>query len=202
MLDVALVGLGDIGLSAHLPALVRHPDVRIAALVDPDPQRRDRVRDLVGDVVVAADLDDGLAAGVAAVVLATPPWITPDLTLRAVRSGRFVLAEKPVATSVAAAAIYDQLTEAERARVQVGLTYRHDPAITQLRDWVSSGRLGRPLLVRAHIYDEVLDAADVEHAGRIRTTLAHGPPIVHEGAHLFDWLAVVLDATSSRVADA
>jgi myo-inositol 2-dehydrogenase / D-chiro-inositol 1-dehydrogenase len=202
MLDVALVGLGDIGLSAHLPALDRHPDVRVAALIDPDPQRRERVLKIQDDVVVAADLDDALAAGVVAVVLATPPWVTPDLTLRATRAGRFVLAEKPVATSVAAAAIYDQLTEAERARVQVGLTYRHDPAIAQLRDWVSSGRLGRPLLVRAQIYDEVLDPADSEHAQRIRTTLAHGPPVVHEGAHVFDWLTVVLDASGPRVVDA
>jgi myo-inositol 2-dehydrogenase/D-chiro-inositol 1-dehydrogenase len=214
MLDVALVGLGDIGLSAHLPALDRHPGVRVAALIDPDPLRRDEAcqhhvtsgRDggltTRRDAVVGADLDAALAAGVAAVVLATPPWITPDLTLRAVRAGCFVLAEKPVATSVAAAAIYDQLTEAERARVQVGLTYRHDPAIAQLQDWVSSGRLGRPLLVRAHIYDEVLDPTDSEHARRIRTTLAHGPPVVHEGAHVFDWLSVVLDAADPRVVDA
>jgi myo-inositol 2-dehydrogenase / D-chiro-inositol 1-dehydrogenase len=205
MLDVALVGLGDIGLSAHLPALDRHPGVRVTAVVDPDPERRERaVQRLTSreDVVVAADLDEALAAGVTAVVLATPPWVTPDLTLRAVRAGRFVLAEKPVATSVAAAGVYDELTEAERARVQVGLTYRHDPAIAQLREWVSSGRLGRPLLVRAHIYDEVLDPADSEHARRIRTTLAHGPPVVHEGAHVFDWLDVVLDGASPRVVDA
>jgi myo-inositol 2-dehydrogenase / D-chiro-inositol 1-dehydrogenase len=202
MLDVALVGLGDIGLSAHLPALDRHPDVRVAALIDPDPQRRERAMTTRRDVVGAADLDDALAAGVVAVVLATPPWVTPDLTLRAARAGRFVLAEKPVATSVAAAGVYDRLSEAERTRVQVGLTYRHDPAIVQLRDWVSSGRLGRPLLVRAHIYDEVLDPADSEHARRIRTTLAHGPPVVHEGAHVFDWLTVVLDAAAPRVVDA
>jgi myo-inositol 2-dehydrogenase/D-chiro-inositol 1-dehydrogenase len=203
MLDVALVGLGDIGLSAHLPALERHRDVRVGALIDPDPERRDRALPTTReDVVVGGDLDEALASGVDAVVLATPPWVTPDLTIRAARAGRFVLAEKPVATSVAAAVIYDNLTEAERARVQVGLTYRHDPAIAQLRDWVSSGRLGRPLLVRAHIYDEVLDPADSEHAQRIRTTLAHGPPVVHEGAHVFDWLSVVLDAAGPRVVDA
>jgi myo-inositol 2-dehydrogenase / D-chiro-inositol 1-dehydrogenase len=151
-----------------------------------------------GGVVAATDIDEVLER-VDAVVLATPPWVTPELVVRAVRAGRLVLAEKPVATSVAAAAVYDDLSVSERDRVQVGLTYRHDPAIARLREWVRDDRLGRPLLVRAHIYDEVLDPADPEHARRIRTTLAHGPPVVHEGAHVFDWLAVVLDAEAEVV---
>src|SRR5690606_2762448 len=56
--------------------------------------------------------------------------------------------------------------------------------------------------VRAHIYDEALDPADPGHAQRIRTTLRHGPPVVHEGAHVFDWLAVILGSAPAGVADA
>ena len=39
MISVALVGLGDIGVGAHLPALLRHPEIEVAALVDPEPGR-------------------------------------------------------------------------------------------------------------------------------------------------------------------
>ncbi|SDU81794.1 Predicted dehydrogenase [Jiangella alkaliphila] len=203
MVAVALVGLGDIGLGAHLPALLRSPDVRLVAVADPVAAHREAVTPLVGDgVTVGASLDDALAAAPDGVVLATPPWATPELAIAALRAGRFVLAEKPVATSVAAASVYTGLTAAERARLQIGLTYRHDPAIGRLKTWIDDGVLGGPLLVRAHIYDERRDAADPAHLARMRRTLEHGMPVVHEGAHVFDWLAHLLGPGGLVVDDA
>jgi predicted dehydrogenase len=194
---VALVGLGEIGLTAHLPALVRHPSVEVVQLVDPDPGRREVA---AGQGIPArAELDPATVDGV---VLATPPWVTPALVVRFAQAGLLVLAEKPVATSVEAARIYDQLDDEQRARVQVGLTYRHDPAIRQLRTWIDDGTLGTPVLVRAHIYDEPYDPGNVEHTNRITAALAHGTPVVHEGAHVFDWLSHLLGGQPQSVDDA
>jgi predicted dehydrogenase len=203
MVALALVGLGDIGRGAHLPALLRSPDVRLIAVADPvAAHRAAAAAQLDRGVAVGASLDDALAASPDGVVLATPPWATPQLSVTALRAGRFVLAEKPVAVSVAAAEIYDGLTASERARLQVGLTYRHDPAIGRLKSWIDDGRLGHPLLVRAHVYDERRDRADPEHLDRLRRTLAHGTPVTHEGAHVFDWLAHLLGPGALEVDDA
>jgi myo-inositol 2-dehydrogenase / D-chiro-inositol 1-dehydrogenase len=198
---VALVGLGEIGLGAHLPALRRHPEVELAALADPSAQRR------LLAATEAVPVVDGLAEVLAdesipAVVLATPPWVTPSLAVQALHAGRYVLIEKPVASSTAAAGAYDALGADELARIQVGLTYRHDPAIQRLRAWLDDGLLGEPLLVRAHIYDERRDPADPAHTERIRSTLEHGPPVVHEGAHVFDWLSYLLGGEPAKLDDA
>lgn len=190
-LAVVLVGLGEIGRTAHLPALLRRTDVTLVAAVEPDPRQRERT--LLPAGVPVFDALDGAIHGVDAVVLATPPWVTPDLAITAARSGKYVLAEKPVAISVAAGAGYTALTAAERARIQVGLTYRHDPAMVALRDLIAAGELGGPLLVRAHVYDEQR-TADAAHSALIERTLEHGSPVVHEGAHLFDWLRFLLGA--------
>ncbi|GAA1708866.1 hypothetical protein GCM10009765_67970 [Fodinicola feengrottensis] len=197
---VALVGLGDIGLTAHLPALVRAAGVRVAALVDPDPLRRK----LAGDLAPAyPDIDEVLADDdIDAVVLATPPWVTTGAIVRVATAGKFVLAEKPVATSVAAAAPLLELSPNISDHVQVGLTYRHDPAMVQLREWIADGVLGERLVVRAHIYDERLDPADPAHAERLRNTLRHGLPVLHEGSHFFDWLAYLLGGEPMRIDDA
>ncbi|HET6739332.1 MAG TPA: Gfo/Idh/MocA family oxidoreductase [Kribbella sp.] len=194
---VALVGLGAIGLSAHLPALLRHPSVDLVRCVDPDPERREIAAEQGIEVSpeIAAEAVDG-------VVLATPPWVTPHLAVRYAQAGLCVLAEKPVATSVEAARIYNELDDDQRRRVQVGLTYRHDPAIKQLKTWIEDGTLGTPILVRAHIYDEAHDARDSEHSKRITTTLEHGSPVVHEGAHLFDWLSHLLGGPPEDLNDA
>ncbi|UJW28918.1 Gfo/Idh/MocA family oxidoreductase [Saccharothrix sp. AJ9571] len=198
---IALAGLGEIGLGAHLPALLRNPGVRLAAVVDPDPARRVLAAEhtsapafhSIGEVLADPAID--------AVVLATPPWVTPNLVGRVAATGRFVLAEKPVAVSSSAAAPLAKLPAGQRKRVQVGLTYRHDPALEVLRDWILSGRLGDGLLVRAHIYDERRAPDAPEHERRIEATLAHGMPVVHEGAHVFDWFAMLFGGPPERLED-
>jgi myo-inositol 2-dehydrogenase/D-chiro-inositol 1-dehydrogenase len=190
---IALVGLGAIGTSAHLPALLRSSTVELAAVADAEAARRSNPRVPAG-VAIVDSLDALLSdQAIQGVVLATPPWITPGLAIDATRAGRFVLAEKPVAVNPAAARAYDQLSDAERARVQVGLTYRHDPAMQRLRSLIRDGGLGSPLLVRAHIYDETR-TPDMAHTELIERTLEHGMPVVHEGAHALDWLHFLLDA--------
>lgn len=197
---VGLVGLGAIGTAAHLPAVLRSRRLSLGAVADNDPSRRS-VAGVQANVAVLDSFEDMLADdSIAGLILATPPWITPDLAIRAARAGRSVLAEKPVATDPAAAAAYDELTTEERSRIQVGLAYRHDPALERLRELISSGDLGSPLLLRAHIYDEER-TFDETHSLLIERTLEHGMPVVHEGAHVLDWLRFLL-GTDPAIADA
>lgn len=195
MSGTALIGLGEIGLHAHLPAIIRGNRLELVAVADADPDKRDRARAVLAPGVdIRESLDEVLEDDrVSSVVLATPPWVTPELAIRAVRAGRHVLAEKPVATSSSAAEIYDVLTARERSMIQVGLTYRHDPAMVELRHVVARRVLGDRLLVRAHIYDEQR-TSDERHTELIERTLQHGAPVIHEGAHVFDWLSHLLEA--------
>jgi myo-inositol 2-dehydrogenase/D-chiro-inositol 1-dehydrogenase len=195
--NLALVGIGDIATTAHLPALRRQSRAKLVAVVDPDPARLAAVPDVPG----YADLVE-LPSDVDGVILATPPWVTTGLIVRAAEAGKYVLAEKPVATSVTAAMPLVELSDELAARVQVGLTYRHDPAMELLRSWISTDRLGNPLLVRAHIYDERRDPTDPAHEERLTATLAHGTPVLHEGAHVFDWLSYLLGGPPEELADA
>lgn len=201
---VALIGLGAIGLGAHLPALLRSSRVDVVLLVDPTEDRRAAARAMVGNGVriasgIEAVLDDRT---IGAVVLATPPWVTPELAARLLSSGRFVLAEKPIATSTGATTVLTELPANARARLQVGLTYRHDPAIARLRSWTVGGQLGAPVLARAHVYDEARDAANPDHTERILRMLSHGSPVMHEGSHVFDWLSYIFGAVPDTICDA
>lgn len=205
-LRVALVGAGDIGRSAHLPALLADADVELALVVDPDPLARERAAaQLGGDGPPVVETVDALERDetVPAWVVATPPWVTPGLVRRGLHAGRFVLAEKPIATSLdAARAGYEGIDEGAVARLQVGFSYRHDPAIERLQQLIADGALGGPLHVRLAVYDEVDDPRDREHGARVRETLAHGLPMLHDGAHLADWLRVLLGPAELAVAHA
>jgi len=202
---IGLIGLGDIGLSQHLPALLRSEAVEVVAVADRDPSRRVLAAASLAPrpVAVLDDADALLDLALDAVVIATPPWVTPALTIAALERGRFVLAEKPVAVGLDEALVLEQLPAAMLARVQLGLTYRHDLAIARLRDAVAGGELGDgPLLVHASIYDEANRPDDADHTARITEALAHGDPSLHEGAHVFDWLAAILGSGPDDVVDA
>ena len=47
---IALVGLGDIAVRAHLPAILRERRAELVALVEPDPGRREAAAGLVPGV--------------------------------------------------------------------------------------------------------------------------------------------------------
>lgn len=192
---LGLIGLGDIGVTAHLPALLRSDRLDLAVVADLSPQRRADAEPLLDGhrIEVVEDADEVWARDLDAVVLATPPWVTPGLAEAALARGLHVLAEKPVAVSIAEAEHLRALPPEWLDRYQLGLTYRHDRAIERLHTVIDEKLLGPgPLLVHASIYDEARDTADPEHAERILGALQHGHPALHEGAHVFDWLAATL----------
>ncbi|MEA2408701.1 MAG: myo-inositol 2-dehydrogenase / D-chiro-inositol 1-dehydrogenase [Thermoleophilaceae bacterium] len=201
-IGIALVGVGDIGTSGHLPAIEAGADARLIALVDADEIRLARAASRLEHVVdVHAKLDPVLEdPRIEAIVLATPPWVTARLAPLALEAGAYVLAEKPLAVSSAEAESLRRLDGPSRDRLQTGFTYRHHPSIEHLRTLVRSKALGPSLLIRIAAFDEIADpVGSPDHYARMVRTLEHGMPIVHEGAHLCDWLNFLTGDTPATV---
>jgi myo-inositol 2-dehydrogenase/D-chiro-inositol 1-dehydrogenase len=121
-----------------------------------------------------------------AVVIATPPSATAGLVWDALAANKWVLAEKPLGLSVSeTGAVRAAVGAAER--LQIGLTYRHHPAVDRLRELIASGALGRPLLLQAAICDELADPGGdpLGYARRLRS-LERIPPVVSDGIHACD----------------
>jgi myo-inositol 2-dehydrogenase / D-chiro-inositol 1-dehydrogenase len=197
---IALVGLGGIAIRAHLPALLRESRAELAAIVEVDPARREAAARLVPGVLATDSLDDVLAdPAVDAVILATPSWVTPGLIRAALAAEKYVLAEKPLAPTLAEQLDLRELPGAAD-RLQIGLTYRHHPAVDRLRELVAAGALGRPLFVQVSVCDERADpVGQPEHYARMRRALEHGTPVVFDGIHACDRLNLVLGETPVEV---
>ena len=197
---IALAGLGEIGVRAHLPALLREPRAELAALVEPDEERRRAAALLAPGVPVAETLERVLAdPSIDAVVLATPAWVTAGLAQAALEAGKYVLAEKPLAPTLAEQLPFRNGAAAER--LQIGLTYRHHPSIDRLRELVAEGALGRPLYIQSSLCDERSDPlGDPEHYARRLRALEHGPPVIFDGIHRCDQLNLILGESPVAVA--
>jgi myo-inositol 2-dehydrogenase / D-chiro-inositol 1-dehydrogenase len=197
-LRIGLIGLGDIAVRAHLPAIERNPRTSLLAAADLDAERLAAapagVRATTDTASVLSDPD------VDAVVIATPPSATAGLVRAALDAGKWVLAEKPLGLSVAETA---EVREAPGAaqRLQIGLTYRHHPAVDRLRELIAESALGRPLLIQAAICDEPAnpDEDPRGYARRLRS-LERIPPVVSDGVHACDRLNYLLGEAPFDVA--
>lgn len=188
-LRIALIGLGDIGLNAHLPALLRHRDVELVCAVDPDPARREAAdARLPAGVRATGAYDKRSISEWDAAILATPPWVTPQLVDDLLGHGLYVLAEKPLALELPDAIGLVRKHEEARTHLQLGVTYRHHPNMQVLQRLLADRGLGERVVIRIQVHDEIRDDKDAEHRGRVFAALAHGSPLLHEGPHMFDWL--------------
>lgn len=196
-----VIGCGAIARQQHLPALLDHSQVRLLAVCDADIEQASRVAQHFGSPHYCGDYRQILDnPAIDAVVISTPPWVTPHLVIEALRSGKDVLAEKPMALSLEEAErVVDAENETGRL-VQIGFTYRHGPLMDALRGWIADGLLGSPLLIRLAVFDETwAPETDPEHYARLMATLHHGPPCIHEGAHCADHLHFLTDSEVSRI---
>ena len=198
-LRIGLVGLGAIAVRAHLPAIAGEPRAALVAVADADLERLETFAPPGARATTDTEsiFDD---PGVDAVVIATPPSSTAGLVRMALEAGKYVLAEKPIALTVAEATeVRDAPGAAER--LQIGLTYRHHPAVDRLRELISAGALGRPLLIQAAICDERADPdGDASGYARRLRSLERLPPIVSDGVHACDRLNYLLGETPVEVA--
>lgn len=135
----APIGIGLIGLGRHGLRYARHlltpplPNARLVAVC-----RRDAIQ---GQAFAAAhslrfyrDYPDLIAdPDVQAIVVVTPPFLNRPICLAAVRAGKPLLIEKPLAVNAADA--YSMVSAADKAGVPLmtAQTLRYDPAVQALK---------------------------------------------------------------------
>ncbi|GAA5012511.1 Gfo/Idh/MocA family protein [Actinopolymorpha pittospori] len=147
-LAVGIFGLGRSGWDIHANALADHDGFAVTAVADPVEERRQEARERFG-CETFADAEALLeSADVDVVVVATPSHTHVPLTIKALQAGRHVVAEKPMAASVAE--MDDMVAAAEQAgRVLTCYQPRRlDPDFAFVQEVLASGRLGEIMLLR------------------------------------------------------
>lgn len=148
-IPLALIGAGVFMRSVHLPALLRLEQAfRIVAVWS---RTRDSAATLAGmipyPVEVVTDLDALLAReDVAAVDIALPIQVMPDVVARALAAGKHVVSEKPIAPDVMAGRKLLNLHRARPDQVwMVAENWRYEAAFVRAAELVQAGAIGRPI---------------------------------------------------------
>jgi myo-inositol 2-dehydrogenase/D-chiro-inositol 1-dehydrogenase len=158
MLRVGIIGVGVMG-SGHARYIHNHvAGAEIVAISDLATERVAALAAEFGTVKLQTSDPELLMNSdlVDAILIASPDTFhVPHLRL-AIATGKPILCEKPMATSVAdAREIAGEIAQAEekfgRKLVSIGFHRRFDPGHRQVRELIESGKFGLPLYVKAFV---------------------------------------------------
>ena len=141
---IGIIGAGGIS-GTHVRAALGIDGVEVVAVHGHNPEKTAALAASAG-AVAYQDLQAFLAHPMDMVAIGSPSGLHAEQAIAAARHGLHVLVEKPL--DITTAKIDALLTEADRARVSVGVLFqeRLAPEMTDLKARVDSGALGRPLL--------------------------------------------------------
>ncbi len=188
-----MIGIGVIGYGYWGPNLVRNfaelPDTRVVAVSDLRHERLALVRQRYPSVETTRDYEDLIAnPRVDAVVIATPVATHYEFGMRALKSGRHVLIEKPLADSPEAAVRLIEEANRRRLILMVDHTYVYAAAVRKMEELIASNALGE-----IYYYDAVrVNLGLFRHDVNVLWDLAvHDLSIID---HVFPWRPVAVSA--------
>jgi predicted dehydrogenase len=115
----------------------------LAAVCDATESGRATASGIAPQVPVVGELEEVLQSDVSGVVIATPAETHYEVASRALRAGKDVFVEKPLALTYEQGAALVRLAEESKAVLMVGHVLEYHPAIVRLRELIASGELGR-----------------------------------------------------------
>ncbi len=208
-LRVAMVGHGFMG-AAHSQGWRTAPrffdlgvETEMAVVVGRDPERTEAARRQYGWQTASTDWRAAVTdPDIDVVDICSPGSSHVEVAIAALRAGKHVLCEKPLANSVAEAEAMTEAAAAARAdgvRSMVGFSYRRVPAIALARQLVQAGRLGTVRQVRALYLQDWLADPEGPMTWRLDKALAGSGSLGDIGAHAIDLVEHVTGAQLSTV---
>lgn len=139
---VAVVGAGYWGIN-HVRSFARLPGCELVEVCDPDARNRGRAQALSPGVRVSSDFAEVLKnPAVDAVVLATPAILHAEQSIAALKAGKHVLVEKPLALTTPDAEAVCRAAEESGKVLMVGHLMLYHAAMLRLRDLIKAGEIG------------------------------------------------------------
>lgn len=174
-LKIGVIGTGAIGIE-HIRRLnSKLVGSKVVAVTDINLEGAQRVADQYGDIVVHQNFQDVVSdPSVDALVVTSWGPAHEEQVLAAIKAGKPVFVEKPMATTAAGA---KNIVDAEMAfgkkLVQVGFMRRYDAGYKMLKNVIDSGKIGQPLVLHCAHRNPTVPTAYV-------TSMAINDTAIHE----------------------
>lgn len=142
-IGVAVIGAGRMG-QTHLRNLAANPRARVEVVADPIAEAAQKGQQLAGASRYSTDPIEAIRdPKVEAVFVVTPTPTHAAMIEEAIKAGKAVWSEKPIAQDLAETSRIVDLWRASDVPVQLGFMRRFDPGYVRAKQLIDSGELGR-----------------------------------------------------------
>jgi len=177
-----VIGIGDIATRRVIPAIQAEPRSHLYGLVTRDPTKA-----VPYGTRVFATLDEALAdSAVQAVYVGTPVFLHAPQSIQALRAGKHVLCEKPMAMSEAEARSMVQAADESRKTLGVAYYRRTYPKVQRAKQLLAAGVIGKPLL--AELTSHAWFDGQGDRSWLVDPAKAGGGPLFDVACHRIDVL--------------
>jgi len=155
MVNVGIIGTGVMG-AGHARFIKQHvPDATVVGLSDVDPKKIRQLSDELGTVLFSTSKPEELMNDprIEAVIIASPDPLHVEHLRLAIASGKQILCEKPIATTIEdAQMITNEIRSYEvqvgKKMINFGFMRRFDPCYQEVRRLIATGDFGAPTFFR------------------------------------------------------
>ena len=180
MVNWLVVGVGDIARRRVIPAILAEPRSVLRGVVTRDARKADAYPGTAAWATLDAALQDD---AIDAVYISSPVLLHAEQTIAALKAGKHVLCEKPVAMNRAEA---ERMVAAGRESGKLfGVSFyrRLYPKLIRAKELIAQGAIGQPVLAEANCHGW-LESED--RAWLRDPAVAGGGPLYDIGSHRID----------------
>ncbi len=134
--------------------------------------------------------------------ICAPGWMHAEIAIAALKAGKHVLVEKPLANTIAEAEAMTAAAAAARNKgiqSMIGFNYRRVPALALARELIAEGRLGTIRHIRAAYLQDWLSDADSPMTWRLRKETAGSGALGDIASHAIDQILFLLGDAVTEV---
>ena len=180
---VGLIGAGLQG-GRRAPVLKQFPNTELVVIAADHHDRAKLLANTMGcqatdnweEVVARDDID--------AILVCTPPDLHASISIAAMKRGKHVLCEKPLARTLEEAREMLHATQENGVKLKCGFNHRHHPAIQQAKDWLNEDIIGELDFLRCRY--GICGRPGYEKEWRANPQIAGGGHLMEQGIHALD----------------
>jgi len=148
IIKAGLIGCGNIGMGAHLPAYAHIPEAKLVAVCDIIEERVHAAAERTGGMpyidyrrlLEREDID--------VVDICLPSDLHAEASIAVAEAGKHVLCEKPMAHTLEAADAMIETVKKAGVKLMIGQVRRFDHRYASIKAQLDAGKVGRPVFVR------------------------------------------------------
>lgn len=187
-INVGLIGCGRIARLVHLNILRNHPILRLSAVAEPDQVNRERASAIVPDAAYVSDYNELLQrADIDAVIICLPNSLHAEAAEAALRHGKHIYLEKPIALDIKDAGKVVKAWEESDLTGMMGFNFRFNTLLHSLRELIGAGAAGGVSQVRT-----VFSSSGVSMPDWKKFRTSGGGALLDLGSHHIDLIRYIL----------